>query len=391
MRIAVAPNAFRGSLTALQATACITAGLEQSALARIGPLQIIPMPLADGGDGTLEILVHGLGGARQKLAVTGPDGSPVEAEIGLLADSQADSQADRQTAVIEMARASGIELIPPARRNPLLTTTYGTGELIRAALNRGCRRLMIGIGGSATVDGGAGCLQALGARLLDQSGEAIRPGGGALAQLASIDVTVLRPLFAGVEVTILCDVTNPLIGPNGAARIFGPQKGADADMIERLEANLTHFAAVIRRDLGLDVTQMPGGGAAGGFGAGMVAFLGAKLAPGATTLIDLLGYEQQLTRLDLVITGEGKLDAQTGGGKAVQRITEVANRAGVPVVAFAGTLDADSAALKAMGIEAAWSIVPGPCTLETAIAQAPAWLTRASVMLGNLLALRRTK
>jgi glycerate kinase len=250
---------------------------------------------------------------------------------------------------------------------------------------------MIGIGGSATVDGGAGCLQALGAQLLDQSGEAIKPGGGALAQLASIDVTALRPLFAGAEVTILCDVTNPLIGPNGAARIFSPQKGADALMVETLEANLTHFAAMIRRDLGLDVTQMPGGGAAGGFGAGLVAFLGAKLAPGAITLIDLLGYEQQLTRLDLMITGEGKLDAQTGGGKAVQRITEAANRAGVPVVAFAGTLDAESAALKAMGIETAWSIVPGPCTLETAIAQAPAWLTRASVMLGNLLALRRTK
>jgi glycerate kinase len=380
MRIAVAPNAFRGSLTALQATACITAGLEQSAL---GPLQIIPMPLADGGDGTLEILINGLGGRQHTLSVTGPDGNPVAAEIGLLADGQ--------TAVIEMARASGIELIPPARRNPLLTTTYGTGELIRAALDQGCRRLLIGIGGSATVDGGAGCLQALGARLLDQAGQAIAPGGGALAQLASLDVTALRPLFAGVEVTILCDVTNPLIGPNGAARIFGPQKGADAPMVETLEANLTRFAALIRRDLGIDVAHMPGGGAAGGFGAGLVACLGAKLVPGATTLIDLLGYERLLTGLDLVITGEGKLDAQTGGGKAVQRITEVAARAGVPVVAFAGTLDADNAALKGMGIESAWSIVPGPCTLETAIAQAPTWLTRAALMLGNLLALRTRK
>lgn len=379
MRIAIAPNAFRGSLTALDAVACITAGLERSALAARGNLELIPMPLADGGDGTLDILLRGLGGERIWRTVTGPDGEPVCAPFGVLGDGR--------TAVIEMAHASGIELIPPARRNPLHTTTYGTGELIGAALDRGCRHLVIGIGGSATNDGGAGCMQALGARLTDESGAPIPPGGGGLARLASIEANALRQRLEGVEVTVLCDVTNPLIGPNGASHVFGPQKGADPDMVRVLDANLTRYADIIRRDLGLDVAELPGGGAAGGFGAGLVAFLGARLAPGGATLIDLLGYEAHLARADLVITGEGKLDAQTEGGKAVQRIAEAATRAGVPVIAFAGKVDADADSLNGIGIRAAWSIVPGPCTLDQAIANASDWLTAAAITLGNTLAL----
>jgi glycerate kinase len=376
MRIAVAPNAFRGSLTALQASEAIVAGLRRSALS---DLETLVMPLADGGNGTLDILVGGLGGETVSLTVTGPLGSPVQAAIGLLADGR--------SAVIEMARASGIELVPRPRRNPLVTTTYGTGELIRAALDRGYRRILIGIGGSATVDGAAGCVQALGARLLDSSGADIPRGGGGLSQLAAIDAGALKALPDGLEVTVLCDVTNPLVGPTGAARVFGPQKGADPGMVEQLDANLAHFAAIVKRDLGVEIAEMPGAGAAGGLGAGLVAFLNAKLAPGGETIIDALGYEQQLAGADLLITGEGKLDAQTSGGKAVQSIAQAAKRAGVPVVAFAGMLDADSAALSEMGIRAAWSIVPGPCTLDEAISHGGEWLARSATVLGNLLAI----
>jgi glycerate kinase len=296
--------------------------------------------------------------------------------------------ADGRSAVIEMARASGVELVPRDRRNPLTTTSFGTGELMLAAVRRGCHHLLIGIGGSATVDGAAGCVQALGARLLDTSGAEIPSGGGALSRLASIDARAMKDALAGVTVTVLCDVTNPLIGPLGAARVFGPQKGATPAMVETLEANLTHFAALIRRDLGLDVVNTPGGGAAGGLGAGLVAFADATLAPGGATVIDLLGYARKLDGVDLVITGEGKLDAQTGGGKAVQRIAEVAERAGIPVVALAGALEADGPALRQMGIQSAWSIIQAPCSLDEALARGADWLAQAATELGNLLALR---
>ncbi len=379
MRIAVAPNSFRGSLTAIEATEAIIAGLSRSALNNMpGSLQTLPMPLADGGDGTLEVLIRGLGGELVTVSVTGPLGSPVLAAMGLLSDGQ--------TAVIEMARASGVELLPRHLRNPLIATTYGTGELIREALRRGYRRFVLGIGGSATVDGAAGCLQALGVRLLDETGAEIPRGGGGLSKLARIDASALQAI-GEVEITVLCDVTNPLIGPNGAARVFGPQKGADPAMVEHLEANLAHYAEIVRRDLGVDITRMPGGGAAGGIGAGLVAFLNAKLAPGGATLISLLGYDRKLAGVDLVITGEGKLDSQTVGGKAVQRIAEVAAQAGVPVVAFAGTLEADGESLRTMGIQAAWSIVPGPCTLDEAITHSAEWLARGATELGNVLAL----
>ncbi len=376
MKIAVAPNAFRGSLSAIQAAEAISAGLRRSALA--SP-EIVLMPLADGGDGTLDVLLHGLGGERVCYTVTGPLGSPVQAAMGLLTGGD--------TAVIEIAQASGVELIPRPQRNPLIATTYGTGELIRIALERGCRRILIGIGGSATVDGAAGCVQALGARLLDDSGADIPRGGSGLSRLASIDVSGLSPLLKSAEIIVLHDVTNPLIGPDGAARVFGPQKGATPAIVETLEANLSHFAAIIRRDLGIDITTMPGGGSAGGLGAGLPAFLGARLAPGGPTIIELLGYERQFAGVDLVITGEGKLDTQTSGGKAVKSIAQSARRAGIPVIALAGRLDADSAALNEMGIHAAWSIIPEPCTLHEALEHGAAWLARAATELGNPLAI----
>ena len=376
MRIAVAPNAFRGSMTARTAADTIIGGLRRSALKN---LDVLPMPLADGGDGTLDVLLGGLGGERLTVTVTGPLGAPVEAEIGLLADGT--------TAVIEMAQASGVELVPRQKRNPLLATSYGTGELILAGLKRGYRHFVIGLGGSATVEGGAGCLQALGARLLDSAGNDIPRGGSGLSQLASIDMSELQHVIQGASFKVLCDVTNSLIGPLGAARIFGPQKGANPAAVETLERNLTHFADVIARDLGVDVRALPGGGAAGGFGAGLNAFLRAEIVPGAETLITMLGYDKQLEGVDLLITGEGKLDAQTSAGKAVNAIASVAHRFNIPVVALAGTLDADDAALYAMGIQAAWSIVPGPCSLDDALTHGEQWLTEGAIQLGNLLAI----
>jgi glycerate kinase len=377
MRIAIAPNAFRGSLSAQRAVECIRDGLQRS---RLRDAELIGMPLADGGDGTLDTIIDGLGGERSVVTVKNPLGEAVEATYGVLNDGS--------TAVIELARASGVELIPRAARNPMVTTSWGTGELIRAAVERGVKRIFIGMGGSATVEGGAGCLQALGVRLLDVHGDNIPTGGAGLAHLARIEVAPARELLGETQIVLLSDVTNPLLGKKGAARIFGPQKGADPAMVEQLDANLGIFAEVMQRDLGKDVVALAGAGAAGGFGAGIVGCLDAELSPGGATIIKLLGYDKQLPDVDLIVTGEGKLDAQTVGGKAVQSIAEFAKQIGVPVVALAGMLEADPATLQSIGISAAWSIVPGVCTLDEAIQHAGEWLTSSAEHLGNMLALR---
>ncbi|MHB8630193.1 MAG: glycerate kinase family protein [Aggregatilineales bacterium] len=377
MQIAAAPNAFRGSLTAFQAAACIAQGLQSSRLA----CDVALWPLADGGDGTLDVLMRGLGGERLTLTVTGADGQPLRADLGLMSDGQ--------TAVIELAQASGIEQIPRERRNALTATTFGTGELIRAALEHGYRRLIVGLGGSATTDGGAGLAQALGAKLLDADGTPIPPGGAGLLKLARIDAAPLRALCDGADVVVLCDVDNPLTGERGAARIFGPQKGANDQAVETLDDALSHFAETLRRDVGADVEFLPGAGAAGGCAAGLVAFLKASIAPGADTLIRLLGYEEQFAALDLVITGEGKLDAQTAGGKAVRAVAARALAHSVPAMALVGALSCSADEYRAFGIDAAWSIVPGPCDLIEATTHAAEWLTSAASRLGDTLAIVR--
>jgi len=377
MQIAAAPNAFRGSLTARQAAVCIAQGLQKSRLA----CDVALWPLADGGDGTLDVLIHGLGGERLTLTVTGADRQPLQADLGLMSDGQ--------TAVIELAQASGVEQIPRERRNALTATTYGTGELIRSALEHGYRRLIVGLGGSATTDGGAGLAQALGAQLLDAEGKPIPPGGVGLLKLARIDPGPLRALSNGVDVVVLCDVDNPLTGERGAAKIFGPQKGADAQAVATLDEALAHYAEILRRDVGADVEFLPGAGAAGGSAAGLIAFLGASITPGADTLIRLLGYEDQFDDIDLVITGEGKLDAQTAGGKAVRSVAARALAHQIPAMALVGTLACSADEYRRFGIDAAWSIVPGPCDLDTATTQAAEWLTAAAFRLGDTLAIAR--
>lgn len=377
MRIVVAPDSFKGSLTAQEVCLAIQRGI-----ASVDPSVVVEaVPMADGGEGTVQALVDATGGHLVEQEVTGPLGEPVRAHYGLLGDSQ--------TAVIEMAAASGLPLVPPERRNPLITTTRGTGELMRAALDRGCRRLIIGIGGSATNDGGAGMAQALGARLLDANGEPIGLGGGALAQLASVDISTLDPRLEKTEILVACDVENPLIGPHGASAVYGPQKGATPEMVRQLDANLAHYAAILRRDLGKDVAEVPGAGAAGGLGAGLLAFTGATLRRGVEIVIEAVRLRERLRRAHLVITGEGRADGQTPFGKTPTGVARVAKEYGLPVIALVGSYSQEANVVHQHGIDAMVSILHEPMTVEEAMARGKALLEQAAAELMRLLCVGR--
>lgn len=358
MRILIAPNAFKGSISAYDAAKAIEEGIR-----RVMPdADCILLPIADGGDGTAEVLVHGTGGRFINAKVLNPLGRSIATTFALLSDGS--------TAMIEMANASGLRLITAAERNPLITTTYGTGQLMRAALNIGARKIIIGLGGSATVDGGAGMAQALGARLLDAQGEEIGYGGGSLTNLHAIDLSGLDPRLRECEIIAACDVDNPLVGEHGSAAVFGPQKGATPDMVTQLDANLAHFAHIIQRDLGVDVLRIPGGGAAGGIAAGLIAFCGARLYPGTDLVLDTMALDDHLQGVDLVITGEGRIDGQTAHGKAPVGVALRAKRYGIPVVALAGGIGDGAEALYAHGIDAVMPIVARPMPLEEAMQEA---------------------
>ncbi|MDP9343660.1 MAG: glycerate kinase [Actinomycetota bacterium] len=328
MRLLVAPDKFRGTATASEVAGAIAEGWRR---ARSGD-EVDQVPLADGGEGTLDALVDALDGRRIAATVTGPVGDPVRAEFGLV------DAALGRTAVVEMARASGLQLVPPGRRDPKVTTTFGTGQLILAA----CAQtpppasLIVCIGGSATNDGGAGMAQALGVRLLDADGRDLGPGGAALAALDRIDAHGLAGAVRGVRFVVASDVDNPLVGPEGASAVYGPQKGATPEDVAALDAALAHFAEVIRRDLGVDVRDRPGAGAAGGLGAGLMAFLGAEMRPGVDVVMEAVGFADRLARADLVITGEGKLDRQSLRGKVPAGVLSAARRAGKPVAVVCG-------------------------------------------------------
>jgi glycerate kinase len=390
-RLLVCPNAFKGSLTALQAARAIRDGIERAIAAPApvltgetgaGRVQIILLPLADGGDGTLETLVEGTGGTLYRERVSGPLGAPVEAWWGRLGGTQ------RDTAVIEMAQASGLRLLRPGEADPRRASTYGTGQLMLSAASAGCRTLIVGIGGSATNDGGAGMAQALGARLLDAAGRDLPPGGAALRNLARIDTRgwLLPP---DVHVLVACDVDNPLCGPEGAAAVYGPQKGASREMVEELDAALAHYAAILRAQRDADVAALPGAGAAGGLGAGLIAFCGARLRPGVEMVFEVTDFDARLRQCGLVFTGEGRLDAQTARGKVIAGVGRRALRAGVPVVALAGALsDEAEALLRPLGVTAAFSIADGPLTVEEAMRDAYRLLAAAAERVWRLLALR---
>lgn len=362
MRIVIAPDSFKECLSAFDAACSIAEGAR-----RVFPeaeLELVPM--ADGGEGTVDALVQATGGAYAEAEVCGPLGDPVRARYGRLGDGR--------TAVIEMAAAAGLPLAPVERRDPLKATSRGVGELIRHAIDGGARRVILGIGGSATNDGGAGMAQALGFSLRDADDEELPPGGAALARLARIEVSAVCPLPDQTEVLVACDVRNPLCGPEGASRVYGPQKGASPADVEILDAALRHFAGVVASQLGAEVLDIPGGGAAGGLGAGLVAFLGAELRPGVDLVAEACGLARRIEGSDLVITGEGRMDGQTVHGKTPIGVARLARNAGVPVLALAGSLGQGWRAVYEHGIDAAFSIVPGPASLAEACAAAPALL-----------------
>ena len=359
-KIVIAPDSYKESLSALEVAQAIAAGFRQVFPAA----EYVLVPVADGGEGTVDAMVAATGGRKETVAVSGPLGELVEAFYGLTGDGA--------TAVIEMAAASGLALVPPERRNPLLTTSRGTGELIRAALDAGARRFILGIGGSATNDGGAGMVQALGARLLDAQGHELGPGGGALADLDRIDVSALDPRLKACRIEVACDVDNPLTGARGASAVFGPQKGASAEMVQALDANLARLARLVERDLGVAVDTVPGAGAAGGMGAAMLAFFGATLKPGIEIVTAAVDLDTHVRDADLVITGEGRIDFQTVHGKTPIGVARVAKRHGKPVIGIAGSLGADVGVVHAHGIDAVFSVLGKPCTLDEALRDAAA-------------------
>lgn len=358
MKIVIAPDSWKESLTALEVATAIEDGFRQ-----IFPdAEMVKIPMADGGEGTVEAMVAATQGRIVNLRVTGPLGEPVDAFYGL--------SGDEQQAFIEMAAASGLESVPPARRDPRITTSWGTGELIRHALDAGVRHIIIGLGGSATNDGGAGMVQALGAQLLDKQGEPLGFGGDALSQLARIDISQLDKRLAECRIEAACDVTNPLTGEEGATAIFGPQKGATPEMIKQLDNALTHYGQIIERDLDKSVMTLKGGGAAGGMGVALYAFCGADLRQGIGIVTEALALDAAVRDADLVITGEGRIDSQSIHGKVPIGVARVAKRYAIPVIGIAGSLTADVEVVYDHGLDAIFSVIPRICTLDEALENA---------------------
>ena len=366
MKVVIAPQSFKGSISALDAARA----MEEGVLRAVPDAEIVLAPVADGGDGTLEILVEATGGHIRTATVTGPVGRPVRAEWGALGDGQ--------TAVIELARTSGLALLSPDDLDPMRATTYGFGEVIREALDAGFRSFIVGIGGSATNDGGAGMAQALGIRLLDAAGHDLPPGGGALADLRSIDTSGLDERAVDSRFSVACDVSNPLTGPEGAAAVYGPQKGATPAMVERLDAALKNLAEVVERDIGMRIDSVPGSGAAGGLGGGLMAFLNGTLAAGVDIVLDQVGLDEKLEGANLVITGEGRLDFQTVYNKAPIGVARRARRRGIPVIAVSGSLGEGFEDVHAGGIDAVVSILRAPMTLDEASARAGELIAEAT-------------
>jgi glycerate kinase len=369
VNILIAPDSFKGSLTSLQAANAIERGILKAAASCGVKVDVDKVPMADGGEGTVEAIICAAGGRMVRTKALDPLGRETDSFFGLLPDG---------TAVIEMAAASGLNLLKPEERNPMKTTTYGTGQLIKAALDYGSRKLIIGIGGSATNDGGTGMAQALGVRFLDAEGKEIGFGGGELSRIAKIDVSGLDPRVKEAEIVVACDVKNVLCGPQGASAVYGPQKGATPEMVKILDENLRHLAWIIKRDLGKDVLEVPGSGAAGGLGAALIAFLDARMKPGIEIIMEITKFEKKLKEADMVITGEGSTDSQTLYGKVPLGIGRMACKWRKPLVCISGSLKRGYEALYAEGITAFFSITSGPMTLEEAMKRGEELLEKTS-------------
>ncbi|MED4910412.1 glycerate kinase [Brevibacillus centrosporus] len=377
MKIVIAPDSFKGSLTALEVAKSIALGVRKSMPAS----EIVIKPMADGGEGTLQCLVDATGGKLLYSPVKNPLGRDITAPLGILGDGV--------TCVIELAAAAGLYLINEEERNPLHTTTYGFGQLIRAGLDLGCRRFILGIGGSATNDGGAGMLQALGFQLLDQRDQAIAFGGGALARLKRLDNSQADPRLNECQFIVACDVTNPFVGPNGASHVFGPQKGATPEMVAQLDDSLRRFADLIYQTEGIAIHDLPGTGAAGGVAGALLAFLGGQLQSGIQIVLETTGLPDALTGADLVITGEGQVDYQTAQGKTPTGVARLAKQSGIPCLVLAGSVGKGIEALYQEGVTAVFCIANKPMTLEQSMRQAPELLAQTAEQAIRLFSHRR--
>ncbi|PTX16287.1 glycerate kinase [Halanaerobium congolense] len=366
MRILVAPDSFKGSLTAMEVAKNIKKGINSYD----SKIDVELLPMADGGEGTVQSLVDATNGEIIEKEVNGPLGNKVKAFYGLLGD--------QKTAVIEMAAASGLPLVPEGKKNPLKTTTYGTGELIASALDAGAQKIIIGIGGSATNDAGVGMAQALGAEILDAEEQQIDFGGGNLDKIEKINLDKLDSRLQDVEVVVACDVDNPLYGKDGAAYVYAPQKGADPEMVKILDQNLRHFNQIAIKELNKDINKIPGAGAAGGLGAGLVAFLDAELKAGVDIVLDIIDFESYLKDVDLVITGEGMLDGQSIYGKTPVGVSRSAAKKDIPVIAIAGTLGEGVEKILDYGINSYFSIIDRPAELKEIIEESPELLANLS-------------
>jgi glycerate kinase len=359
MKIVIAPDSFKECLSAREVSRSIAIGIRKMA-----PMaEIIEIPISDGGEGVLDTLLGGSGGKRITVSVMDPLMRPIMSEYGILED--------KKTAVIEMARASGLELLKESEKDPLITTSFGTGQLIKDALNKGCNKIIIGIGGSATNDGGAGMARALGAKFLDKRGEEIPEGGGSLDRLNTIDLTFFDKRIQNCELIVACDVSNPLTGENGASMVYGGQKGGSKGDLPILDNNLAHYANCIEAVLGIDIDQVPGAGAAGGSGAGLMAFLKGKLVNGIELILQTLKIEEHIKEAHLVFTGEGKIDVQTLHGKTISGIAAMAKKHKVPVIVITGKIGEGIEEIYSLGVHAVFSIVNQPMELQEAMVKAP--------------------
>lgn len=375
-RFVVAPDSFKESMSAKEACEAMARGIRKV----FKDAEISLVPMADGGEGTVDSLVDATEGRRINVEVSGPiPEEKVTAYFGVLGDNK--------TAVIEMAKANGIELLPKERRNPLITSTYGTGELIKAALDHGVEKIIIGIGGSVTNDGGAGMAEALGVKFLDENGQSLPQGGGALNQLVSIDTAELDPRIKEIEIEVASDVTNPLTGEHGAAHVFGPQKGATPEMVQQLDSNLKHYAHIIQKDVKKSIEHLPGAGAAGGLGAGLLAFTNATLRPGIDIVIEINQLEEQIAEADFIFTGEGGMDFQTKFGKAPYGVAKVAKHYQKPVFACAGYIGKDVDVLYDEGMTAIFGILSKAESIDEALKSGALNLERTCENIARILSL----
>ena len=380
MKVVIAPDSYKGCLSALE----VAKAMERGVLSVFPSAEVRKIPIADGGEGTVAALVAATNGQLRQTEVTDPLGNKISAHWGVLGDGR--------TAVIEMAAASGLPLVPKEKRDPRVTTTYGTGELIKAALADGLAKIIIGIGGSATNDGGTGMARALGVRFLDAAGQEVAAGGGSLAEICQIDTTGLDPRLKNTEIVVACDVDNPLCGTRGASAVFGPQKGATPEMVQQLDAGLAKYASCARQATGRDVAEKAGAGAAGGLGAGLMFFTPAQLKPGVEIVLDAVGFSDIVRDADFVITGEGRTDFQTAFGKAPVGVAKVAKTHGAPVFCISGGLGEGADDVLAQGIDAVMSICDRPLSLEECMAAGAQLIEPAAARLSRIvMAVRKSQ